>query len=278
MIEKQLKKAIWVMNEIYMASSAKGISREELSDKWARSAMNNGEDTGIPERTFYRLRNMLESVFDVDIECVRGAVPRYRVSAEHLSPGNGNLMRLLLDKKEEEQQSKPSYMLEILGLIMGGQEIPKGDASAVKAIAQKLYRVPYDSCQQLMAAVKSGEIEDADKCAWDEDYNGYVCVWNDADYNRTDLWLSIGIYDDHVLFYVVTSVQDAAYREKVAKALKLDNGEMYRSGYWWYEPTDKSLFQLDFQTFPDMEEVKRRIGFLISEIAALPEEIRKPEE
>lgn len=278
MIEKQLKKAIWVMNEIYMASSAKGISREELSDKWARSAMNDGEDTGIAERTFYRMRNMIESVFDVDIECVRGAVPRYRVSAEHLSPGNGNLLTLLLDKKEEEQKSKPSYILEILSLIMDGQEIPKGVASAVKAIAHKLNRVPYDYGRRLKAAIESGEIEGVDRCDWDEDYRGYICVWNEADYNRTDLWLSIGIYDDHVLFYVVTSVQDAAYREKVAKALKLDNGEMYRSGYWWYEPTDKSLFQLDFQTFPDMEEVKLRIGFLISEIAALPEEIRKPEE
>ncbi len=53
---------------------------------------------------------------------------------------------------------------------------------------------------------------------------------------------------------------------------------MYRGDYWWYEPTDKSLFQLDFQTFPDMNEVKRRAELLIAKIAGLPDEIQKLEE
>ena len=47
-------------------------------------------------------------------------------------------------------------------------------------------------------------------------------------------------------------------------------------GYWWYEPVDKSFFQFDFQTFPDMQKVKRRVEMLIAKIAALPEDIHKP--
>ena len=68
MIEKQLKRAIWAMNEIIQAST-RGITREELSNKWANSTSNDWTDKEIPERTFYRIRNMLQSVFDVDIEC-----------------------------------------------------------------------------------------------------------------------------------------------------------------------------------------------------------------
>lgn len=278
MIEKQLKRAIWAMNEILQASP-RGISREELGRKWYYSAMNDSKEPGIPERTFYRIRNLLQSVFDVEIECVNSGAERlYRVSSDCLGPGCDSLMSLMLSKKESEKKARPSYMLDILSLIMAGKEIPQDDMSAIKAIAYKLNRVPYESGKQLIDSTKAGELNGADSAEWDENYRGYVCVWNDADYLRTDLWLSIGIYDDHVLFYVVTSVQDSEYRDKVSEMLRVDNGGMYKSGYWWYEPSDKSLFRLDFRTFPDMAEVKRRAGILISRLAALANEIHKPEE
>ena len=276
MIEKQLKRAIWAMNEICQ-SSPSGISRKELSDKWADSSHNDYKEPGIPERTFYRIRNLLQSVFDIDIECIKGSEPRYRVSAEFIQPGSNNLLSLMLNKKNSDESSRPSYMLDILSMIIAGKEIPNEEAKAVRAIAKKLNRIPLECGKQLIDSVETGTIQGTDRCDWDEDYRGYVCVWNDADYHRTDLWLSIGFYDDRVLFYVVASVQDADYREKVAELLQVDNGEMYRSDYWWYEPTDKSLFQLDFQTFPDMEEVTRRVGILISRIATLPGDIHKPE-
>lgn len=277
MIEKQLKRAIWVMNEINMAST-RGITREELSEKWENSAMNDSKGEVIPERTFYRIRRLLESVFDVDIECEKGTELRYRISADYLEPGNSSLMSLLLNKKESEKKGKPSYVLDILSLIMAGKEIPGDDLQAMRSIADKLNRIPYDYGEQLMASVKSGEILCADSCEWDEDYLRYVCVWNEADYVRTGLWLSIGFSDNSVVFYVVTSVQDAEYREQIATRLQVESGEKYRQGYWWYEPADKTLFKLDFQTFPDMEEVKRRVGILIARIASLPEEIHMPTE
>lgn len=278
MIEKQLKRAIWAMNEFIQAST-RGITRKELSEKWANSASNDWKDEEIPERTFYRIRNMLQSVFDVDIECIKGVEPRYRVSAQSMEPGCNNVLNLMLNKKKEpDENSKPSYMLDILSLIIAGKEIPIEDAKAVKAIATKLNRLPFDYGNQMIASVKADEIQGADRVQWDEDYNGYVCIWNYADYKRTDLWVSIGFYDDRVLFYVVTGVQDPTYRENVSHLLEVDNGEMYRSDYWWYEPKDKSLFQLDFQTFPDMDEVKRRVEQLIAKIAGLPDEIKKPKE
>ena len=173
--------------------------------------------------------------------------------------------------------NKSKSVLEILSLIMSGSDIPSDDMAAVKGIMYKLKRIPYEYGTKLINTVETGEVRGADCVDWDEDYRGYVCIWNDADYKRTDLWLSIGFYDNRVLFYIVTSVQDSEYRDKVANLLEVDNGEMYRSDYWWYEPKDKTLFQLDFQTFPDMNEVKRRAELLISKIAGLTDEIQKPE-
>lgn len=272
---KQLKRTIWVMKEIYL-SSTRGISREELSKKWKNSAMNDSKEKNIPERTFYRIRNVLQSVFDVDIECLKGVPPRYRVSSEYLVPGSDNLLGLLLNKKESEQNSKPSSILDILSLLMDGKDIPSDDMETIKSIMDRLNSVPSDYGKRLIESVDAGEICGANRSDWDESYRDYVCIWNDTDYKRTDLWLSIGIYNHYVLFYVVTSIQDPEYRETISRLLQVDNGEKYRRGYWWYEPTDKSLFQLDFQTFPDMSEIKRRASILISKIAELPDEIQKP--
>lgn len=271
----KFKRALWVLKE-FADASPRGISAQELSDKWEYSSMNDEKEKGIPERTFHRIRRAIESAFGVVIECIKGTEPRYRVASKDLEPGDNSLLNLFLNKAEAKDDDKSKSVREILGLITSGSDIPSDDMKAVKDIMYNLRRVPYEYGKQLMEAIMAGEIRGADSCDWDEDYRGYVCVWNDADYQRTDLWLSIGIYADRVLFYVVTSVQNPEYREKVADLLQVDNGEMYRSDYWWYEPSYKPLFQLDFQTFPDMQEVKRRAKLFISRIASLPEEIHKP--
>lgn len=273
----KFKRALWVLKE-FADASPRGISAQELSDKWEYSSMNDEKEPGIPERTFHRIRRAIESTFGVVIECVKGAEPRYRVASKDLEPGDNSLLNLFLNKAEAKDDDKSKSVREILGLIMSGSDIPSRDMEAVKDIIYNLRRVPYEYGKQLMDAVTAGEIIGADACDWDEDYRGYVCVWNDADYHRTDLWLSIGIYDDRVLFYIVTNVQNKEYRERISDLLQINNGEMYRSDYWWYEPADKSLFQLDFQTFPDMQEVKRRVELLMSRLASLPEVIHQSEE
>lgn len=273
----KFKRALWALKE-FAEASPEGISAQEFSNKWSNSSMNDEKESAIPERTFHRIRRSVESAFGVVIECVKGTESRYRVSSEDLEPGNNSLLSLFLNKAETRDGEKSKSIRDILGLIMSGTNVPADDMVAVKEIIYKLRRIPYEYGKNLIASVNAGEISSADRCEWDKDYRGYVCVWNDADYHRNDLWLSIGIYDDRVLFYVVTSVQDTEYRDKIAKLLQVNNGEIYRRAYWWYEPSDKSLFQLDFQTFPDMKEVKRRVQLLISRIASLPEDIHKPEE
>lgn len=273
----KFKRALWVLKE-FADASPRGISAQELSNKWEYSSMNDEKEPGITERTFHRIRRTLESAFGVVIECIKGTEPRYRVASKDLEPGDNSLFNLFLNKAQANDDDKSKSVREILGLIMSGSEIPSNDMRVLKDIIYNLRRVPYEYGKHLMDAVKAGEINGVDSCDWDEDYRGYVCVWNDADYYRTDLWLSIGIYVDRILFYVVTSVQNSEYRETVSDLLQVDNGEMFRSDYWWYQPSHKSLFQLDFQTYPDMQEVKRRVELLISRIASLPKEIHKPEE
>lgn len=273
----QLKRVLWAMNEI-LSASTHGISREELSYKWANSSMNDNKEEGIPERTFHRIRRSLESVFGVEIECIKGAEPRYRLAPQDLEPGNNSLFNLMLNKALSEKEEKSTKLHDIFNLIMSGKNITRDDMGTVQSIARKLRRVPFEYGLQLIDSAENGNIAGADCAEWDAGYKRYVCVWNENDFKRTGLWLSIGIDYDRVLFYIVTDVQDAAYREKISQLIGIDNGEQHMYEYWWYEPADKSLFQLDFQTFPDMEEVKRRVEMLIAKIAALPEDIHKPME
>lgn len=258
------------MNEIVSASTM-GITRETLSKKWAYSSMNDRPHKGITDRTFYRMLDLLKSLFNIEIEHYHaGTECRYRVPSQYLEPGNNNLLRFTLSSPDPKAECRQSAMGDILNLIMSGQSVPSEDMEAIRTIVHKLNQIPYETGMELMAMVEAGEIAGANRCDWDDDYrNNYVCVWNDKDYKRTDLWVSIGIYDDRVLFYVVSSKQDEKYHEKVARQVHLDSGVKYRSNYWWFEPTDKSLFQFDFQTFPHMDEIKRRTEKLISRIAKI---------
>ena len=65
----QLKRALWVMNELVGAGNIR-ISSEVLCEKWRKSTINDrGEEGPLTERTFYRLRRDLESLFNVEILC-----------------------------------------------------------------------------------------------------------------------------------------------------------------------------------------------------------------
>lgn len=267
MIEDKIRRAIWAINTIVEADDY-GITREELSRKWENSSLNDSKK-GITERTFYRLRDMLQIIFQVDIECVKVTPPRYRLSAADRGPGRPSLFNLILNKVSSDEDSKSSSLRDIVGLILSGSNVSADDTAAIRAISQKIRRIPFDYGLELIEAAKNGEIPGAQDAEWDEDYYRYLSIWNDTDYDRTGTWLSVGITEESVRFYYVTKAQDAEYRQKLETLLEADNGELYKRGYWWYEPADKSLFQLDFQTFPDMKEIKRRAELLISKIAGL---------
>ena len=251
-----------------VASSSRGISREELCRKWKNSSMNDDKEDSFSERTFHRIRRTLENVFGIDIECVKATEPRYRISTDDLGPGESSIFNLILSKTDAGNANQSSTLRDIMGLLTEGSRVPKEDLDTVKSISYKLRRIPYEYGRQLIKAVQRGKVAGADRAQCDEDYRRYVCVWNHKDYHRNDLWLSIGIDEDSILFYVVTSHQDVGIRERMASELNLDNGIKYRRDYWWYEPADKSEFEINFETFPNMDVLISHTEMLIARIAA----------
>ena len=60
-----LKCYIWLINTI-----ARGpISRAEIDSKWARSTVNDYKTDAIPESTFFRWKDTIWTLFDIEIKC-----------------------------------------------------------------------------------------------------------------------------------------------------------------------------------------------------------------
>lgn len=60
-----LKCYIWLINTV-----ARGpISRAEIDAKWARSEANDTKTNAIPESTFFRWKNAIDLLFDIQIKC-----------------------------------------------------------------------------------------------------------------------------------------------------------------------------------------------------------------
>lgn len=93
----QLKRSLWFMREI-LQSGACGISREALCSKWAASSLNDYPGEEISERTFHRLRRLLEEAFQVTIECSKDVNKRYRLSSADLTSGCPSLLDLVMFK------------------------------------------------------------------------------------------------------------------------------------------------------------------------------------
>ena len=64
----QYKKYIWLVDTI---RSAGKISKEEIDRRWRSSSINENHDTRIPDSSFYRYINEVESLFDIEILCNR---------------------------------------------------------------------------------------------------------------------------------------------------------------------------------------------------------------
>ena len=64
----QYKKYLWLVDTI---RSAGKITKEEIDRKWCNSSLNENHDHEIPESTFFRYKNAVESFFDIEILCNR---------------------------------------------------------------------------------------------------------------------------------------------------------------------------------------------------------------
>ena len=262
MAANQLKQSLWFMREIRQ-SFPYGITREELCSKWAISSMNDYPGEEISERTFHRIRRLLEDAFQVTIECSKYGNKRYRLSAEDLTPGRPTLLDLVLLRAKEEVDTTSS-LTQIVSLLTSGNKLMPEDETALNDLAAQLHRIPYDYGQRLISAVENGVIKHADSAEWDIDYKYYVSVWDEATFQRTRQWLSVGICPDGIYFYVVSDEQDYELREKRAEQVGADEGVRYRRGYWWHEMKDPELFCMPYAAVPDFSEIIGRCELILS--------------
>lgn len=262
-----LKRLLWVMNEILAASSF-GITRNEISDKWANSIKNDQNETEISERTFHRIKNDLMELFECEIIC-NPTTKRYsaQIPDDFGSDEQLTLLGILLMK--EKKSRKDTTINEILQMLTVGNDIPNDDMRAARDLSSALSRLPQQYASQFFEVANRKEIKGVDESEPDEYYANYVCVWNDKNFKDTRMWLSVGFYEDEIYFYVVTDEKNAAERQRKAIEVDLDEGIRYRVGYYWHEPSEKSLFSMAFDGKPDIEDVKKRVELLLSRIEKL---------
>ena len=250
-----LKRIIWVMNEIIAATPAGGITRDELSDRWARSCKNDGKETDIKERTFYRICDDLKGLFGWEIVCNR-CTGRYTVNPEDYDPDDGEapLLKILLRK------GQVSPINQLLQMLIQGNDIPDDDMRAARDVAAALSKLPQKYSDDFLR--QADIIRGADRRAPDTYYPHYVCVWAESVYQRTWQWLSIGFYDNDVYFYIVSEEPDI--RQRVRKATEAEAGA---GGHYWHKPLDPALFSIHFDTKPDMDAVNKRTEILLKKLA-----------
>ena len=64
----QHKKYVWLVDTI---RSAGKISRKEIDRKWASARINDNHESRLPDSTFFRYKNDVEELFDIEILCDR---------------------------------------------------------------------------------------------------------------------------------------------------------------------------------------------------------------
>ena len=78
MAKNQLKKCLWVLDTIYRTG---GISYKDLSDRWD---IEHGDEMGkLSNSTFRAYIDLLQDLFDVNIDCIASDGYKYRITSEH---------------------------------------------------------------------------------------------------------------------------------------------------------------------------------------------------
>ena len=135
MAKNQLKKCLWVLDTIYRTG---GISYKDIADRWDRE---HGDDEmgKLSNSTFRYYINLLQDLFDVNIDCIASDGYKYRITSEHDLDGhqakswllsafavnnvlNGN--RTLLGRVlYEDIPSGEKFLLPILDAMRQNKEI-----------------------------------------------------------------------------------------------------------------------------------------------------------
>ena len=250
----QLKRALWVMNELVQAGSD-GIGYKELNRRWSKATVNDKGD-GISERTFYRLIGDLQSLFDVDIEIKGRLDNRYVVRHDERSVFLGMFSRLVT-----ENSAFSPTLQELMLHVMNGMEITTEEKNAIEAIAFKLNRLAYETLHDLIDEVNDGKIAGADSAQW-ADIKYHICIWLEETFQRIFSWVGVSIdkkgEDGYgiVRFYIVNETDDREFHDRLMKELDLLPPELLDGNFRWFAPRDEELRSMRYSSRPDMEKIR----------------------
>lgn len=227
--------------------------------------MNDYQGVEISERTFHRIRRLLEDAFQVTIELSKDGNQRYRLADDDQTPGRPTLVDLVL-LRANENPDNTSSLNQIVMLLTSGRKLTDEDESALGDLKTQLNRIPYEYGRRLICDVESDVIKHADQAEWDWDYRNYVMLWDEATYQLTHQWLAVGICPDGIYFYIVSDEQDPDLRGKRAVEAGAAEGMRYRRGNWWHEMKAPQLFRMSFGTLPDYDEIVSRSEKILSSL------------
>lgn len=135
MAKNQLKKCLWVLDTIYRTG---GISYKDIAARWEREHADD-EMGKLSNSTFRYYINLLQDLFDINIDCIASDGYKYRITSEHDLDGRQakswllsafavnnilNANRLLEGRViYEEIPSGEKYLLPILDAMRQGREL-----------------------------------------------------------------------------------------------------------------------------------------------------------
>ncbi|MDE6810307.1 MAG: hypothetical protein K2J42_09525 [Muribaculaceae bacterium] len=258
----QLKRALWVMNELVGAGHI-GISSKKLCEKWQKSTINDrGEMGPLTERTFYRLRRDLETLFNVDILCSVGSEKRYYIDQTEYSVFLGMFSKLVTDNAQYGSNLKQLFFQ-----VMSGMEISAEDKATIENIAFKLGKVAYETLGLLITEANNGKIEWNDRAQWGE-VKYHTHFWLEETYQRTLSWIGVAIdrkgQDGYgtVRFYIGNESDDTDFHSRLIREFDLLPPKKIDGHYWWFAPRDISIHLMKYASQPNIDAIRLRIESL----------------
>ena len=265
----QLKRALWVINELVGAGNI-GISSEELCEKWRKSTINDrGEEGPLTQRTFYRLRRDLESLFNVEIVCSGDKEKRYYVEQTEYSVFIGMFSKLVIGNAKYG-----SNLQELFFQVMSGMEISAEDKATIEQIAHKLGRVAYETLGQLITEANTEKIGYIDRAQWGE-IKYHTHFWLEETYQRTQSWIGVAIdrkgQDGHgvVRFYIGNESDDTEFHTLLMREFDLLPPEKIDGHYWWFAPRDESTHSMTYTSQPEIDAIRLRIETLSRQLNSI---------
>lgn len=269
----QLKRALWIMNELVGAGET-GISSEELCEKWERSEINDRRENGpLTERTFYRLRRDLESLFNVNILCTKDYEKRYYIEHTAYSVFLGMFSKLVTDNARFGPNLRQLFLQ-----VMSGTEISAEDKAIIENIAFKLGRVAFESLGQLITDARDGKIRGVDNAQWGE-IKYHTHFWLEETYQNSLSWVGVAIdrkgHDGYgvVKFYIGNESDDTEFHSHLTREFDTLPPEKIDGHFWWFAPKDEELHTMLYTSQPDVEAISARISSLSLRLSSCVEHI-----